>query len=225
MREVTFAAGVPKRSGHRDDSWAKARFSRPQGMVADGNGGAIVCDAGNRCIRWMRRSGDGDVVETVCGAPSIHPQHVDGCGAHARFDTPTAIATTGDGRYAVTDGLRLRLLAPSDEWWTASTLDVDPALPRLRALAGVASALGGLLVSDPDSRIVFWTDLDSSSGTSRPSVVVLDATSSIERPWGLLASEDSNGSDGVLAVVADRQVVFSLAKSRVVEGCGADAKK
>jgi len=80
-------AGVRGQSGHFDGKAEAALFRNPTGAAHLPDGGILVCDSGNRCIRWLH---DG-VVETLAGCPGLEGW-VDGPGDQASFVAPVGLA-------------------------------------------------------------------------------------------------------------------------------------
>src|ERR1700759_3083932 len=85
---VTTLAGTAGISGSVDDTGAAARFAFPSGVAADGAGNVYVADSGNSTIRKVTAGG---VVTTLAGTAGISGS-VDGTGAAARFESPSAVA-------------------------------------------------------------------------------------------------------------------------------------
>src|ERR1700759_5060663 len=81
-------AGTAVISGSVDDTGAAAPFAFPSGVAADGAGNVYVADSGNSTIRKVTAGG---VVTTLAGTAGISGS-VDGTGAAARFESPSAVA-------------------------------------------------------------------------------------------------------------------------------------
>ena len=91
-------AGSPENAGSADGTGSGALFSGPLGICVGGAGNLFVADGGNATIRQMTPSVSAGqtnwVVSTIAGSPGIAGA-VDGTGAVARFNGPTAIAAAG----------------------------------------------------------------------------------------------------------------------------------
>ncbi len=100
-------AGSPENAGSADGTGSGALFSGPLGICVGGAGNLFVADGGNATIRQMTPSVSAGqtnwVVSTIAGSPGIAGA-VDGTGAVARFNGPTAIAAAGAGSLYVADG-------------------------------------------------------------------------------------------------------------------------
>lgn len=97
---VTTVAGVPQARGSADGVGPEARFDLPVGIAFDPLGRALVTDAGSHTIRVVTAS---RAVTTLAGAPGLAGSS-DGNGAAARFNGPTGLAVSPDGRVYVADG-------------------------------------------------------------------------------------------------------------------------
>ncbi|TDK23747.1 gluconolaconase [Luteimonas aestuarii] len=94
---VTTLAGNG-RAGFRDGDAASAQFHAPMGVAVDDAGRVYVADTWNDRIRVITPEGR---VRTLAGGG--RPEHVDGPGVVARFDTPTALALAQDGSLWIAD--------------------------------------------------------------------------------------------------------------------------
>lgn len=74
------------------------RFNQPGGVAVDASGAVYVADVGNNTIRKIA---NGSVV-TIAGTPGVSGA-VDGTGAAARFNRPTAVAVDASGNVFVVD--------------------------------------------------------------------------------------------------------------------------
>jgi len=117
----TRIAGHVTDEGCRDGAVSEARFRGLRGIAIDGRGDLVLCDAGNHCIRKVKRSAVAGVplVTTIAGCADVQG-FVDGVGNAARFDRPGGIALDPtDGVLLVTDtnNHALRVIVPdSDDW-------------------------------------------------------------------------------------------------------------
>ncbi len=104
------------------DGKAGAKFSRPEGVAADGYGNVWVADTMNHRIR--RIAADGNVT-TAAGAPigvstATAAGYSEGIGAAARFDHPQGLATDGPGRLLVADTHNNRIRLMQCLTWTTA---------------------------------------------------------------------------------------------------------
>jgi len=96
---VTTLAGTAPSSGYTDAVGAAARFSKPKGIVADGNGTLYVADTDNNRLRAVAEA-DGTTT-TLAG----HDYgSLDGAGVGAHFAGPMALAYDGAGNLYCADG-------------------------------------------------------------------------------------------------------------------------
>jgi mucin-19 len=94
---VTSLAGQPRLFGNTDASGSAARFSYPEGVVADSAGNLYVTDSNNNRIRKITPAG---VVSTFAGT---NYGFADGTGTAAMFRWPSGIAIDSAGTLYVTD--------------------------------------------------------------------------------------------------------------------------
>lgn len=80
-------------SGSVDATGASARFNKPLGIDADGDGNVYVADCGNHSIRRITPAG---VVSTIAGSSS-QEGHVDGYATSAQFYCPIDLAVNASG--------------------------------------------------------------------------------------------------------------------------------
>jgi hypothetical protein len=85
-------------AGFQDGTGASARFNAPIGIALDRTGALLVADSCNDRIRRIEPNG---AVRTLAGDGM--PGLLDGAAASARFDTPTGILVSADGRVTVAD--------------------------------------------------------------------------------------------------------------------------
>jgi sugar lactone lactonase YvrE len=98
---VEAVAGQPGGPGYVDGPGELARFRRPSGLLADGDGTVLVADEGNHVIR--RVSSDGTVT-TLAGEPGERGAwDVSPDGGPPRFHAPSALAWGPGGVLLVAD--------------------------------------------------------------------------------------------------------------------------
>jgi sugar lactone lactonase YvrE len=85
--------------GHSDGAGTQARFAGPTGITVDAAGNAYVADPDTHTIRRITPDG---TVTTLAGKAG-EPGSVDGTGAAARFDNPTALTIDVAGNLYVCD--------------------------------------------------------------------------------------------------------------------------
>lgn len=163
--------------GFRDGAFYEALFDRPSGLAIDPAGKRLfVADTGNRRIRVVRLD-DKNRVETVAG--SGDPGQTDGPARDARFAAPTALAWLPDGRLAIADGGRLRLLDVAKQRVETVTSGIPPAdiwglvcVPDEDALYFTQPSLGALRRLDlPNGRVT--TLVERSGVLPRPAALGL----------------------------------------------------
>jgi hypothetical protein len=114
--EVWRLAGTPGQPGHVDNKATEARFHHPAAVVFRPDGGLLVSDRDNRCIRLVK---DG-VTDTVAGC-SYHALWQDGTGAQAGFLAPGALALDPrTGNLFICDQHRVRFMDPEGGVRTAA---------------------------------------------------------------------------------------------------------
>jgi sugar lactone lactonase YvrE len=82
--------------GFRDGDAADAAFRKPDDMAVAPDGSIYISDAGNHSIRMIRRDGERLVVNTIAGNGA--PGYADGDASKARFNVPTGLALSPDGK-------------------------------------------------------------------------------------------------------------------------------
>jgi sugar lactone lactonase YvrE len=112
------------RAGCTDGAGAAAQFNSPLGVAVDGEGNAIVADAGNERLRKITPDG---TVSTL--AESGIQGFADGAGEAAQFNCPYGVAVDGEGIVIVADYSNnlVRKIAPDG---TVSTLAVSVNVGR-----------------------------------------------------------------------------------------------
>ena len=81
-------------ASYRDAGLLDSAFRLPDDILIAPDGSLYIADAGNAVIRRISRDG---VVETIAG--NGVPGFADGAAKQARFNTPTAMALSADGRF------------------------------------------------------------------------------------------------------------------------------
>lgn len=100
--EIELVAGVENQAGYTDGEARSALFNAPVGIAVK-NEDIYVADTYNDRIRVIERHG---VVATVAGSSR---GFADGVKSQAKFDTPTALALTADGRLVIADSNNRRI--------------------------------------------------------------------------------------------------------------------
>jgi sugar lactone lactonase YvrE len=201
-------AGSPENAGSADGTGSGALFSGPLGICVGGAGNLFVADGGNATIRQMTPSVSAGqtnwVVSTIAGSPGI-PGAVDGTGAVARFNGPTAIAAAGAGSLYVADGgnsiIRKMTSAVSAGLiqWTVTTIAGSAGIAGSSDGTGSAARFnnpGGLALDDGGNLYV----TDSSNNTIRKITPTVSAgqtnwvVTTLAGSPGIAGSADGTGS-------------------------------
>ena len=201
-------AGSPENAGSADGTGSGALFSGPLGICVGGAGNLFVADGGNATIRQMTPSVSAGqtnwVVSTIAGSPGI-PGAVDGTGAVARFNGPTAIAAAGAGSLYVADGgnsiIRKMTSAVSAGLiqWTVTTIAGSARIAGSSDGTGSAARFnnpGGLALDDGGNLYV----TDSSNNTIRKITPTVSAgqtnwvVTTLAGSPGIAGSADGTGS-------------------------------
>ncbi|MEW6211680.1 MAG: SMP-30/gluconolactonase/LRE family protein [Acidobacteriota bacterium] len=127
-RQNRFKSTRNGKGGYFDDEVNNSAFNLPDDIIIAPDGTMYLADANNHAIRRIRRDGSRFMVETVAG--NGVPGFADGFTPNARFNTPTALALSLDGRFlfvADTNNNRVRR--------------IELATGRVTTVAG--SGLGG----------------------------------------------------------------------------------
>jgi len=205
-------------AGYLDGMGRAARFDGPVGVAVYRDGIVYVADTYNDRIRRIARDG---TVSTVAGSGT--PGNLDGVGAAAAFDTPSAIAVGKDGMLYVADTGN-DAIRRIDKDGMVSTLAVPPEdeqgpngqralLRRPVALAlthdgylYIGGAGGRIVQRDPGGHYRALQDADRPPQTSYAS----DGSVRLYAPRGIAVRRDGS------LVVADGQALrlFSLAPAR-----------
>jgi sugar lactone lactonase YvrE len=132
---VTTLAGSAHMAGSADGTGNAARFNQPEGVATDRTGNLYVADSVNRTIRKITASG---IVTTLAGSAGNRGS-TDGTGGAARFDSPAAVATDGDGNVYVSEMFNntIRKITPSG---AVTTLAGVPGFFKTGSADGTGSA-------------------------------------------------------------------------------------
>jgi streptogramin lyase len=147
---VTTLAGSARIAGSADGTGNAARFNHPSGLATDSTGNVYVADFLNRTIRKITASG---MVTTLAGSAGQRG-NADGTGGAARFDSPAAVATDGDGNVYVSEMFNntIRKITPSGAvttlagtpgFFKTGSADGTGSAARFDNPAGIATGLGG----------------------------------------------------------------------------------
>jgi len=98
--EVSTIAGSPGYAGVDDGSGPTARFNGPSGITVAPSGDLYVADTGNHIVRTVTTPAG--MVTTFAGSVPV-TGNTDGTGAGARFSSPFALASDGQGSFYVAD--------------------------------------------------------------------------------------------------------------------------
>lgn len=110
VTEVYTVAGSTK-YGFKDGRGGGASFNEPMGLDFSKDGGIIVADYGNHCLRKLTFADSGPVyVSTFAGKPGSYGFQ-DGDNGTALFSNPIALATAPDGTIYVADQSNRRIRA------------------------------------------------------------------------------------------------------------------
>ena len=213
--------------GYLDGAGRAARFDGPVGVAVGRDGTVWVADTYNDRIRRIGRDG---AVTTVAG--SGVPGSLDGIGAAAGFDTPSAIAVDKHGVLFVADtgNDAIRRIDPDGSVTTLAVPPEDeqggdrqrPLLRRPVALAlthdgylYIGGAGGRIVQRSPDGHYRALMDADRPPQASYAS----DGSVRLYAPRGIAVRRDGS------LVVADGQALrlFSLAPPRAGAPAGAPA--
>jgi len=116
IRKITPSGNVSTLAGSSlagsvDGQGAAASFNQPRGITVDASGNVYVADTKNNTIRMVTQAG---VVTTIAGSPVVSGL-INGTGAVARFNAPSAIAIDLNGNIYVADAGNnlIREISPS----------------------------------------------------------------------------------------------------------------
>jgi len=174
-------------AGARDGAPTQAQFNGPIGVAVDARGNVYVADTYNDRIRKIDPQGQ---VSTLAGGE--RPGNVDGVGAAARFDTPTALAVDAQGIVWVADTRNnaIRRLAPDGTVTTPYYVGLDAAVRALHRPMSLALTHDGLLYVGEmswgrviqlsrDGRVHVLTGAIQAQRLSRPAGLALDANGAL----------------------------------------------
>ena len=166
-------------AGFHDGAAAQAQFNGPISVAVDAHGNVYVADTYNDRIRRIDTQGQ---VSTLAGGEL--PGNIDGLGAQARFDTPTALAVDAQGIVWVADSRNntIRRIAP-DGTVTTPWHALREALHRPMSLAlahdGVLyvgeMSSGRVIQVSRDGQPLVLTGATQAQRLSRPAGLALDA--------------------------------------------------
>ncbi len=173
-------------AGFRDGARTRAQFNGPIGVAVDAHGNVYVADTYNDRIRKIDPQGQ---VSTLAGD---RPGNLDGVGAAARFDTPTALAVDAQGIVWVADTRNnaIRRVAPDGTVTTPYYAGQDEAVPALHRPMSLALTYDGVLYVGEmsggrviqlsrDGRPHVLTGATLAQRLSRPAGLALDATGAL----------------------------------------------
>ena len=143
---ITVVAGSAGNSGSVNAAGAQARFTRPRGLAFRSPGELVIADTGNRSLRALSLATQ--TVTTFGGSQRV-PGLINGNGAVARFNSPTAIRADVDGNLLVVE-FDNRAIRRVDAAGNVSTLRASGT-----EMSGLAiESTGSVLVGRPDISIV-----------------------------------------------------------------------
>jgi sugar lactone lactonase YvrE len=143
---ATFAGSS---EGSSDGATALARFRSPSGVAVDGEEMVYVADTGNHTIRKIVSG----VVTTIAGVAGS-PGSIDGYGAAARFNAPSAMVVDARGNLYVCDtgNHTIRKVSPSGLVTTVAGLAGTPGEADRTGGSARLSSPGGIAI-DADGTI------------------------------------------------------------------------
>jgi len=143
---ITVVAGSAGNSGSVNAAGAQARFTRPRGLAFRSAGELVIADTGNRSLRGLSLATQ---AVTTFGGSQRATGLIDGSGAAARFNSPTAIRADAQGNLLVVE-FDNRAIRRVDAAGNVSTLQASGS-----EMTGLAiESTGSALVGRPDISIV-----------------------------------------------------------------------
>ena len=95
--------------GFLDGRGINTKFNTPLGLAFSKDGGILIADRSNHCIRKVCVSGGSPArVETFAGVPGLSGYR-DGEAANALFESPYSVSVSDDGTVYVADSGNYRL--------------------------------------------------------------------------------------------------------------------
>jgi sugar lactone lactonase YvrE len=158
---VSTLAGLAGTPGSVDGTGSAARFNDMGGLVVDTAGNVIVTDQGNHTLRKVTPAG---VVTTLAGTVGV-AGGVDGVGAAASFNRPSAIATDSEGNFYVTDQ-------------TGNTVRKVTANGVVTTIAGTSGTTGH---ADGTGAVASFNSLNSIAINSAGNIYVVDQGNNLIR--------------------------------------------
>jgi DNA-binding beta-propeller fold protein YncE len=179
---VSTLAGAPEAKNATDGPAASARFNTPAAVALHADGTLYVADRGNHVIRKITVGG---MVSTLAGAAGVAGS-VDGAGASARFNQPSAAVLNAAGTElfvadagtdGVTDSGRVRRIILGGSDVTVSTLAGVFNEPRSLAF----DPAGVLYVAETGAGALrSYATVNASPGT---------LAGGLNRPWGVVCDD------------------------------------
>jgi sugar lactone lactonase YvrE len=197
---VGTVAGSPTDPALVDGPIEAARFDLPQGIAVDGAGTVYVMDG------VLRRIRDGEVSRVAGISTAETRRHVDGIGPAARFESPTGIASDGEGNVYVSDDHSVRRITSAAHVTTmAGRPGVDgnangPATAAtFDSLRGIAvDGAGNVYAADAGNnaiRKIAGATVTTFAGPGTPLEGDADGPAGVARfrsPWGVAADGAGN---------------------------------
>lgn len=156
---------------------ATPKFNTPKGLaLADDGSTLVVADSGNHCIRKIAIvAGLADSVTVFAGSDAGVFGNINAVGTAARFNTPTAIATDGHGKFYAADeqnhGIRMIIadgtVSRVAGIGTAGFLNGNSDVASFRAPTGVlVGGDGNLIVADRDNHVIRGIVIENTKQTA-----------------------------------------------------------
>lgn len=96
-RQQRFNSTLRGHASYREGGLFESAFRLPDDILIAPDGAIYIADAGNHAIRRIKLSGGSSAVETIAG--NGVPGFADGAARKARFNIPTALALSSDGKF------------------------------------------------------------------------------------------------------------------------------